>query len=109
LRGRQKQRLKDQAEALLKAFEAIEAPQTFAEADRAAKALLNINKVLEQVHGSEPETPAVERPVLADMSEELKPVMAATYRRLARIDERLGRPSVYAELAAQLSPNRPST
>lgn len=54
-RHNQKQRLKDQAEALLRAFEALGPPQTYAEADRAAKALISINKALDQIHGPEPE------------------------------------------------------
>jgi hypothetical protein len=105
LRRNQKQRLKDQAEALLKAYEALESPQTYAEADRAAKALMSINKALDQMHGPEPETTdapktgALEHTIT---SEALKPVYANVYRRLGQIDARLGRPSEYARLADNL-------
>lgn len=105
LRRHQKQRLKDQAEALLKAYEALEPPQTHAEVDRAAKALMSIDKALDQIHGPQPDAAQIEEaPVFPDTQEALRPVYAAMYRRLARIDERLGRTSVYTQLAASLDP-----
>ena len=50
LRRNQQQRLRDQAEALLRAVEALEPPQTYAEAERAAKTLLAVGKVLDTVN-----------------------------------------------------------
>ena len=50
LRRNQQQRLRDQAEALLRAVEALEPPQTYAEAERAAKTLLAVGKVLDAVN-----------------------------------------------------------
>lgn len=104
LRRSQKQRLKDQAEALLKAYEGLDAPQTFAEVDRAAKALMSINKAIDQIHGPEPETSPEEAAVLPTSDDTLAPIYAGVYRRLARIDERLGRTSLYTQVAAELSP-----
>ena len=50
LRRNQQQRLRDQAEALLRAVEALEPPKTYAEAERAAKTLLAVGKVLDAVN-----------------------------------------------------------
>ncbi|MGZ3304455.1 MAG: hypothetical protein ACXU8U_01235 [Asticcacaulis sp.] len=50
LRRNQQQRLRDQAEALLRAYEALEPPKTHAEAERAGKALLIVQKVVEAVN-----------------------------------------------------------
>lgn len=50
LRRNQQQRLRDQAEALLRAVEALEPPATYKEAEQAAKTLLAVGKVLDAVN-----------------------------------------------------------
>jgi hypothetical protein len=42
--------MRDQAEALLRAVEALEPPTTYEEAEQAAKTLLVVGKVLDAVH-----------------------------------------------------------
>jgi hypothetical protein len=59
LRRQQGQRLRDQAERILRAFEALPDPKTVAEAERMAKALKAIEVVVTQTSGPEmrgPET-----------------------------------------------------
>jgi len=62
LRRNQQQRLRDQAEALLRAVEALEPPATYKEAEQAAKTLLAVGKVLDAVNtetrDDEPTKPA---------------------------------------------------
>ncbi len=55
LRRNQQQRLRDQAEALLRAVEALEPPKTYVEAERAAKTLLAVGKVLDAVNATQPD------------------------------------------------------
>lgn len=50
LRRNQQQRLRDQAEALLRAVEALEPPVTYKEAEQAARTLLAVGKVLDAVN-----------------------------------------------------------
>lgn len=50
LRRNQQQRLRDQAEALLRAVEALEPPVTYKEAEQSAKTLLAVGKVLDAVN-----------------------------------------------------------
>ncbi|HTM80596.1 hypothetical protein [Asticcacaulis sp.] len=50
LRRNQQQRLRDQAEALLRAVEVLEPPTTYKEAEQAAKTLLVVGKVLDAVN-----------------------------------------------------------
>ena len=61
LRRNQQQRLRDQAEALLRAVEALEPPQTYADTMRAAKTLLAVGKVPDAVnvetHDDQPTKP----------------------------------------------------
>lgn len=49
LRRNQQQRLRDQAEALLRAYESLEPPTTASEVQQAGKALLIVGKVLDHV------------------------------------------------------------
>jgi hypothetical protein len=57
LRRQQGQRLRDQAERLLRAFEALPDPKTVAEAERMAKALKAIEVVVTQTSGPEMRAP----------------------------------------------------
>ena len=57
------QRLRKLATRLLDAYEAIDLPQTFAEADRAAKALISIGKAIALTE-DEPPAPKVAQPVV---------------------------------------------
>jgi hypothetical protein len=50
LRRNQLQRLRDQAEALLRAVEDLDPPKTHKEAEQAAKTLLAVGKVLDAVY-----------------------------------------------------------
>ncbi|HVU83451.1 MAG TPA: hypothetical protein VHC50_01330 [Puia sp.] len=50
LRRNQLQRLRDQAEALLRAVEDLDPPKTHKEAEQVAKTLLAVGKVLDAVH-----------------------------------------------------------
>jgi len=50
LRRDQQQRLRNQAEALLRAVEALEPPATYKEAEQAAKTLLAMGKVLDAIN-----------------------------------------------------------
>ncbi len=55
------QRLRKLANRLLEAYEGIDLPATFAEADRAAKALISISKAI-KLAGDEPPEPKVATP-----------------------------------------------
>lgn len=57
LRRQQGQRLRDQAERLLRAFEALPDPKTVAEAERMARALKAIDAVVTQTCGREMRAP----------------------------------------------------
>ena len=56
------QRLRKLANRLLDAYEAIELPQTFAEADRAAKALISISKAIKLAGDEAPAPKAAPSP-----------------------------------------------
>jgi hypothetical protein len=57
------QRLRKLANRLLEAYEAIELPTTYAEADRAAKALISIGKAI-KLAGDEAPAPKAAQPVV---------------------------------------------
>ncbi len=57
------QRLRKLANRLLEAYEAIDLPTTFADADRAAKALISIGKAI-ALTGDEPPASKVAQPVV---------------------------------------------
>jgi hypothetical protein len=57
------QRLRKLANRLLEAYEAIELPTTFAEADRAAKALISIGKAIKLAGDEAPAPKAAAQPV----------------------------------------------
>ncbi len=89
-------RLRQQAERLLQALEAIPDPETFIEADRAAKAWLMVNKVMKEI-GEGAEADAALRPaelqanpvaiaedVLKPMLETLRPYFEQRLHDLSR-------------------------
>jgi hypothetical protein len=96
LRRQQGQRLRDQAERLLRAFEALPDPKTVAEAERMAKALKAIETVVTQTCGREMRGPETQEEWVAEQM--------ALDTWLPILDQRL---EALASLEDPASPQRP--